>query len=256
MIIGAQLYTVRDFAKNLDDFSETLKKIADIGYRTVQVSGTCDFEADWLRERLRENGLSCVLTHTKPADILENTDTVCRNHGIFDCRNIGLGAMPGGGKVNDEVYEKFVADFTPAMQKIAPNGYRFFYHNHAFEFTRSRDGKLFIDKLLEDFPADLLGITFDTYWVQFAGADVCDWMDKLKGRLECIHLKDMVATFNNKNRMAPVGWGNMNFEKIIAAAERADGKYLLVEQDECYEEDPFDCLKKSYDYLTSLGLSS
>ena len=48
----------------------------------------------------------------------------------------------------------------------------------------------------------------------------------------------------------------MNFEKIIAAAERADGKYLLVEQDECYEEDPFDCLKKSYDYLTSLGLSS
>ena len=41
MKIGAQLFTVRDFTKTLDDFAETLKKIADIGYTTVQVSGTC-----------------------------------------------------------------------------------------------------------------------------------------------------------------------------------------------------------------------
>ena len=71
MIIGAQLYTVRDFAKDLDGFAETLKRVADIGYKTVQVSGTCDFEAAWLAEELRKNGLSCVLTHTKPADILD-----------------------------------------------------------------------------------------------------------------------------------------------------------------------------------------
>ena len=101
---------------------------------------------------------------------------------------------------------------------------------------------------------ELLGVTFDTYWAQFAGADVCDWLAKLKDRVECLHLKDMTATFNNKNRMAPVGHGNMNFEKIIASADSAGAKYLLVEQDDCYEEDPFDCLKKSYDYLISLGL--
>ena len=54
MKIGAQMYTVREFAKNLDDFSETLKKIADIGYTTVQVSGTCPYEAEWLRENSRK----------------------------------------------------------------------------------------------------------------------------------------------------------------------------------------------------------
>ena len=43
MKLGAQLYTVRDFTKTTDDFAETLKKVADIGYRTVQVSGTCAF---------------------------------------------------------------------------------------------------------------------------------------------------------------------------------------------------------------------
>ena len=40
MDIGAQLFTVRDYCKNLDDFAETLQKVADIGYSTVQVSGT------------------------------------------------------------------------------------------------------------------------------------------------------------------------------------------------------------------------
>ena len=41
MEIGAQLFTVRDYAKTLDDFAKTLEKIAKIGYRVVQVSGTC-----------------------------------------------------------------------------------------------------------------------------------------------------------------------------------------------------------------------
>ncbi len=254
MIIGAQLYTVRDFTKNLPDFAETLKKVADIGYTTVQVSGTCDFEAEWLKENLQKNGLSCVLTHTKPAKILEETENVCRDHGIFSCPNIGLGAMPGG-RVDDEVYQNFVTNFKPAIEKIHALGYKFFYHNHAFEFTRSTDGKLFMDKILEAFPAEMLGITMDTYWLQFAGADVCDWTEKFAGRLECVHLKDMVPTAKNENRMAPVGYGNMNFEKIIAACEKAGAQNLLVEQDNCYEEDPFACLKKSYDYLRSLGLA-
>ena len=38
MKIGAQLYTLRDSCKDLESFAETLKKVADIGYTTVQVS--------------------------------------------------------------------------------------------------------------------------------------------------------------------------------------------------------------------------
>ena len=37
MKIGAQLFTVHDITKTLEDFSETLKKVADIGYTSVQV---------------------------------------------------------------------------------------------------------------------------------------------------------------------------------------------------------------------------
>ena len=64
MQLGAQLFTTRESCQTLEGFAETLKRIADIGYQTVQVSGTCAFEADWLKEQLRQNGLRCVLTHT------------------------------------------------------------------------------------------------------------------------------------------------------------------------------------------------
>ncbi len=63
MEIGAQFYTVRNSCQNLDDFAETLKKVADIGYKTVQISGTCPYPAGWLKENLEKNGLRCVLTH-------------------------------------------------------------------------------------------------------------------------------------------------------------------------------------------------
>ena len=51
MLLGAQLYTVREYTKNLDDFADTLKRVADIGYTAVQVSGTCAYDATWLKER-------------------------------------------------------------------------------------------------------------------------------------------------------------------------------------------------------------
>ncbi len=252
MVIGAQFYTIRQFTQNLNDFSESLKKVADIGYTTVQISGTCPYEAEWLQDRLKETGLSCVITHISSDALLKETEQVCRNHDIFHCKNIGIGCMPGFD-ATDEIYDKFLVDFKPVAEKIKAAGHKLFYHNHAFEYGRSKDGKLFMEKLLEDFPPELLGITFDTYWAQFGGADPAAWLEKLAGRVECIHLKDMTIV-NKEQRMAPVGWGNMNFEQIIAAAEKAKAKYLLVEQDRCYEEDPFDCLKKSYEYLTSLGL--
>jgi hypothetical protein len=45
----------------------------------------------------------------------------------------------------------------------------------------------------------------------------------------------------------------MDFEKICAVAADLGVEYAYVEQDECFERDPFDCLKMSLDYLKSLG---
>ena len=53
--------------------------------------------------------------------------------------------------------------------------------------------------------------------------------------------------------MAVIGEGNLNFERIFQMAEKAGTKYMLVEQDNCYGENPFECLKRSYHNLKTLG---
>ena len=84
MKIGAQLFTTRAFCKDLDSFAETLKKVADMGYTTVQVSGTCEYEADWLKQQLDRNGLRCVITHNSPQKFQQQLAKVCADHKVFE----------------------------------------------------------------------------------------------------------------------------------------------------------------------------
>ena len=92
----------------------------------------------------------------------------------------------------------------------------------------------------------------DTYWVQAAGGDPAAWIRKLKGRLDRVHFKDMVFSLEDKKSViAPIGEGNMNYDAIIEACLVSDVEIGYVELDDCHGEDPFDCMKRSYNYLTS-----
>ena len=43
---------------------------------------------------------------------------------------------------------------------------------------------------------------------------------------------------------------------IPLAALENGAKYALIEQDNCNGEDPFDCLRRSFSYLKSMGLEA
>ena len=38
--IGAQYFTLRDYIKTVEDFEETCRKVKEIGYQLIQISGT------------------------------------------------------------------------------------------------------------------------------------------------------------------------------------------------------------------------
>ena len=252
MELGAQLYTVRDFTKTLKDFSETLQKIADIGYTTVQVSGTCAYTPEWLREELKKSDLRCVVTHTNPDRMVSETDLVAAEHKIFNCKNIGIGCMPGGLKGGMTDYIAFKQKFKLVGKRFSELGNYLMYHNHNMEFAKSDNGEVFLQRIADDFAPDELGFILDTYWVQAGGGDPAWWIGSLKGRVPCVHLKDMI--YSDGIKMAAVGDGNINFDSVLKACESAGTEYLLVEQDECYGADPFDCLRRSYSNLKARGL--
>jgi len=110
-----------------------------------------------------------------------------------------------------------------------------------------------MEHILDAFPSDGLEFVVDTYWVQVGGADSAEWIRRYKGQVYAIHLKDLAVSGESKQIMAPIGEGNMNWDSIFKACADSGTKYMLVEQDNCNGENPFDCLKRSYDYLKSKG---
>lgn len=249
MKIGAQLYTVREFCKSTEDLAETLKKVADIGYTTVQLSGVCAYDPAWMKEQLRKNGLICACTHTAAPRLQQETDLVSAEHLAIDCRYVGLGSHPFREGDVEELYTAFRNIYGPVAKRFRENGLYFMYHNHDMEF-RHIDGKTILRKMAEDFAPEELGFVLDTFWIQAGGADPCEYIREMAGRVPCIHLKD----YAYGRKMAVVGEGNINFAAVAAACEDAGAKYLLVEQDDCNGEDPFACLKRSYQNLRALGL--
>ncbi len=248
MKIGAQFFTVRDFCKTLDDFAETLKKVADIGYENVQISGVCDYNPEWLEKELRKNGLKCVVTHISPDRLVGETADVAQAHSVFGCDYIGLGWHSFDEEKASDELKAFFDKYIPVAETLKAHGKTFMYHNHDQEFIKI-DGKPILQHMAEDVPADLMGFIPDTFWIQAGGGDPAYWIEKLSGRVPCIHLKD----YSFGRKMAAIGEGNINFERVFAAAEKAGTKYMLVEQDDCNGEDPFECLKRSYEYLKSRG---
>ena len=247
MRIGAQLFTLREMTQTLGGFAEALKRVADIGYTAVQVSATCPFEAEWLRDELAKNGLRCVLTHTPVPRLTGETAKVIAEHGVFGCPRVGLGWW--SWKEEDHMgREDFRWLFEPVMRDLRERGKLLMYHNHDQEF-RHVDGKPILQWLAETWPPEELGFTLDTFWVQAGGGDPAQWLERLAGRIPVIHLKD----FAYGRKMAPVGEGNLNFDRIFEKAESGGTEWMLVEQDDCNGEDPLDCLRRSYAYLRSRG---
>lgn len=253
MKLGAQLYTVRAFCRDLASLDETLKKVADIGYRSVQLSGGCAYDADWMAERLTAYGLTCDLTHYDYQKLITQTEKTIAHHKRMACRYIGLGYSARLQK--EDEFLAFTEELRAVLPMLCAAGHKFMYHNHHHEFAR-RDSKTLLEHLCDAFSKEELGITLDCYWAQAGGADPAEWLNKLSGRVDCVHYKDMVYSLADKApRMAVVGEGNMNYPAIIKASHDAGVKYAFVEQDDCYGEDPFDCLKRSYEYLKAEGLS-
>jgi sugar phosphate isomerase/epimerase len=259
MKVGVQMYTLRESCKDLASFADTLAWIADKGFTCVQVSGTCAYEADWLAEQLKKNGLTCGLTHYNYDRIVNETEKVIEEHKAFGCKYIGVGSLPGiFSKEQDKIPEfcqNFVDKATPAAKKIAEAGCTFMYHNHSQEYTNKIDGKTCMEFLSDKFSAEELGFTLDTYWVKYGGYDPVDEVKRLKGRLPCVHFKDMAVEENGDRHFTWCGNGILDFSAIGQALKDAGTEYIFIEQDQTFdcEKDPFKCIENSKKYLQSIG---
>jgi len=248
-ILGAQLYTIRNFAATPEELDQSLSRIKAIGYRTVQVSAMWHLSVDEIAAIAASHGLQIVITHTPYERFIDDLDGVIRDHHKLGCGLAGLGGLPKEYQSKDGYYA-FAKKFSTIADELAQNGLKFSYHNHHFEFQKY-DGQLGLDILIEQTNPDNFLFTLDTYWVQVGGGNPSSWIRKLKNRIEAIHLKDL-AIIDSQQIMAEVMEGNLDWPEILQACEESEVKWYLIERDDG-PTDAFDSLKISYDHLRKLG---
>ncbi|MBR4058992.1 MAG: sugar phosphate isomerase/epimerase [Lachnospiraceae bacterium] len=248
--IGAQLFTVREFTKTIGDFEETCRKIKEIGYKVVQISGT-PLKAEEMKAVLDKYNLKVVTTHRSFDDFLNNLDEVMEYNKILGCELCGVGSMPGKYRDSFEGVSQFIEEMNEIAAKLKKECLYFGYHNHAFEFVKL-NGKFIMDRLIEESDPDAVKFIVDTYWLQFGGLNPAKFIKKLGERAMVIHFKDLKINLGSVVEMAEVGEGNLDWDAIIAACDEAGAKWALVEQDIC-QRDSFESMKISYEYLRTKG---
>lgn len=250
--IAAQLYTVREHTKTPADIAKTMKRIKQIGYDAVQASALGKMDSKELAKIYQGEGLVCAATHTPLARLKDETQAVIDDHAMWNCRYTAIGGhYPNDPSVQD--WQQFAGMYSQLASGFAGSGLSLGYHNHSHELAHY-DAKPALQILL-DKCAKEIWFEIDTYWITHGGGDPVAWINKCAGRIPCVHLKDMIITSAREQRMAEVGQGNLNWPAILPACRAAGVQWYIVEQDDMYGADPFDCLSRSLQNLKQMGLN-
>jgi sugar phosphate isomerase/epimerase len=245
--VAAQLYTLRDFTQTATDLATTLRRVREIGYTAVQISAIGPIPDAEVAAMIDGEGLTCCAIHSPGTKILEETAGVIEQLDALKCRHVAY-PHPGNVKLDKLAdVKRFAQQLDEAGAKLAAAGKVLSYHNHSLEFRRFSNRPI-LEWLYKRTDAKHLQGEIDTYWVQHGGGDPVEWCRKLRGRLPLLHMKDYAVGSDNQPRFAEIGNGNLNWKKIVAAADKAGCEWYIVEQDTC-PGDPFESLRMSFAFI-------
>lgn len=250
--IGAQLYTVREHTKTATDLATTCKRLAEMGYRAVQVSAVGVTDAKEIARILTDHGLECAATHVS-MDVMKDVSKCVDYHKTLGCKYPAIGGFRAEQNTA-EAYKTFAREYGEIAAKLQPHGLSIGYHNHSRELARVDDGpQRILDVLIENTPKSVW-FEVDTYWIAHGGGDPAAWLAKVGGRCQCIHVKDYDVTVKQEPKMCEVGSGNLNWPRILDTCRKAGVEWYLVERDNG-DLDPFESLKISLNNMKAMGLS-
>jgi sugar phosphate isomerase/epimerase len=198
---------------------------------------------------------------------------------VADCRALGtervrIGMMPLPAFASEQLLVEASHTMDEFAGRLADEGIRLSYHNHHYEFARIGERHI-LDLIRTEAPR--LWFEIDVHWVHRGGMDPVRVINNYAGQVDLIHLKDYRiglppaeafealakgdrAAWADFSRdivqFAEVGSGNLDFPGVIEASKAAGAAHLLIEQDQQYGRDIFDCLADSRAYLSKIGYES
>jgi sugar phosphate isomerase/epimerase len=243
MDIGLQLWTVRHEAQR--DFEQSLRRVAEVGYRAVEFAGYGGWPADELKDLLASLNLRPVSTHVSYERLTRQLESE-----LEYAKALGLSYLvcPGLPRELHTQPRRVLSDFERIGQECREAGLVFGYHNHAFELeTVFDDGRNLLETLLDDSNPQLVAAEFDVYWLQYGGIDPLTYIHRYGPRTPLLHIKDMTQV-GAERRDTEIGSGTMAIPAILEAARAERVQWLFVEQED-FDDSPWPRIAKSFSYL-------
>ncbi|NEX02545.1 Sugar phosphate isomerase/epimerase [Pseudobutyrivibrio sp. NOR37] len=272
--VGIQVYGLRDLLENTpENFKSVMTKVKEMGYDGVELAGLYGLEPEFVKKTLDEVGLTPISAHVAFQEMMDDIDKVIADYSVIGVKYLVMPYMAEEYRpANPAGFKEFLPLLNEVGEKIHKAGMTFLYHNHDFEFVKLENGKWGYDEMFDAIPAENLQSELDTCWCDVATGEAPEFIKKYTDRIPVVHLKDYIKKGEVKNMykligideeesagdtgyfgFRPVGFGQMIWEPVLAAAMEANAQWVIVEQDEHYELEPLECARRSREYLRILG---
>lgn len=230
--LGFQVWTIREDL--LKDFPGTLKKMAAMGYETVEMCSPpgygwtplVKYSGREMKKIVNDAGLQLESTHYGMKELRENLAERIEFAATSGQKQMILSSfgLPKEATLDD--WKKAADELNEIGRKSAAAGIQMGFHNHHTEFQEI-GGKLIYHELMNWFDPLLVRMQFQVAVVNI-GYQAADYFLKYQGRFISAHLADY-SYLQEKN--VALGKGGVDWNLFFEHAGKAGLKNLFVEMD-------------------------
>ncbi len=232
MPLGFQIWTVREML--LKDFPGTLKMIAGMGYKSVEMCSPPGYgfkqlmtiTAKEMKQIINDAGLAFESTHYGFREFRENLDERIQFATDSGQKQMILSSFGLPAKATLDDWKKAADELNKYGEKTKKAGIQMGFHNHHGEFAQL-EGKLIYDVLMETFDPELVKMQFQVAVISI-GYKAADYFKKYPGRFISAHLADYSET---EKKNVALGKGIVDWNEFFASLKKGGVKNIFLEMD-------------------------
>ena len=275
--IGVQQIMLSSLSKNDETLLESLKRVKEYGYDSVELDsfmihpysflvGTLTRAAgmavgntgkrDW-KNLILQSGLKVISLHSDLKSIERDPESVAKEALEYGTDKVVITGMYRYDYTSSSSLSSLTARLDEGGRRLKEYGVSLLYHNHNIETVKDEKGRTALDVIINGTNGDYVSFELDTFWLSEAGCPLEEWMKKMGGRLKLWHIADRGWRGNSK-QIAPIvksgsvelGTGNLPLERLLSIAKENQVQGIVLESHNNWiDNDPLESIRISGQWL-------
>jgi sugar phosphate isomerase/epimerase len=235
MPLGFQVWTVKDAL--VKDFAGTLKMIADMGYKSVEMCSPPGYEssgfgplmkltAKEMKQIINDAGLVFESSHYGMNELRNHLDERIEFAKESGQKQMILSSFGLAKNATMSDWLKAADELNTIGIKTKKSGIQTGFHNHNTEFEKIGD-TLIYDALMNQFDPEYVKMQFQVAVISI-GYKASDYFTKYPGRFISAHLADWSPT---EKKSVTLGKGIVDWKAFFDTVKKGGVKNIFIEMD-------------------------